>query len=147
MLWSLVLCIRSMLSSCTFYIDWAVLVNPDLVSADSFCFIPLPKEILWVQLLTNWLWGPVWLVLHTCVVQMHLSMNVHKGRRSCNEIVSGDRMRLTALGTATSGIVVISPMPSMRPDLGRCWALLPCVQSPFSFSFIYTSHSMVAATW
>lgn len=49
------------------------------------------------------------LVLCTCVVQMHLnmSMNAHKGRHSCHEIVSGDGMRLTALMTATSDIVVI----------------------------------------
>ena len=62
------------------------------------------------------------LVLHTGAVQMHLNMNmnVHKGRCSCHETVSGDRMRLTALGAAAGDTVVISPMPNMRPDLGRC---------------------------
>lgn len=44
MLWSLILCIRSMLSSHTASIGWVALVDPDLVSVGFFCFIPLLKD-------------------------------------------------------------------------------------------------------
>lgn len=80
-------------------------------------------EILWVQLL-NCLWEPAWAGQHACAVQMHLNMNLLKGRWSYHEIVSADRLRLAALGTAASDTVVMSPMPSVRPDPGDtelCW--------------------------
>lgn len=47
---------------------------------------------------------------------MHLNMNMHKGRWFYHEILSADRLRLAALRTAASDIVVTSPMPSMGPD-------------------------------
>lgn len=120
------------------------MVDLDLVSVGFFCFIPLLKDSVGATVNK--------LVVRACVsgcctlVPFNTSMNVHKGRCSCHETLTGDTMRL--LGeTAARDIVVVSAMPIMRSwEMLGSVGFMPCVQFPFSLGFIYTSYFMVAAT-